>query len=163
MASEFATMNEQELDREFDLSKYIASKAELDHYKSLKGEDAKRKALFEFWNKRDEDKSTPINEVKVEHFKRVEYANLTFRNGKKEGWRSDRGRVYIVYGAPDEIERHANEIDTKPYEIWQYHSLQGGVEFIFGDRTGFSDYVLLHSTHRSELHDENWQRQIGAN
>jgi GWxTD domain-containing protein len=163
MASEYATMTEQEMDKEFDQSKYVASKDEIDHYKSLKGEDAKRKALFDFWSKRDEDKSTILNEVKQEHFKRVEYANLNYRTGKKEGWRTDRGRVYIVYGPPDEIDRHVNEIDTKPYEIWSYHSIQGGVEFIFGDRTGFSDYILLHSTHRNELHDENWQRQISAN
>jgi GWxTD domain-containing protein len=162
MASEYATMTEQEMDKEFDQSKYVATKDEIDHYKSLKGEDAKRKALFDFWGKRDEDKSTIVNEMKQEHFKRVDYTNLNYRTGKKDGWRSDRGRVYIMYGPPDEIERHVNEIDTKPYEIWQYHSLQGGVEFIFGDRTGFSDYILLHSTHRNELHDENWVRQISA-
>jgi GWxTD domain-containing protein len=162
MSSEYATMTEQELDKEFDQARYIASKEEMDHYKSLKGEDAKRKALFDFWGKRDEDKSTLVNEVKQEHFKRIEYSNINYRTGKKDGWRTDRGRVYVMYGPPDEVERHVNEIDVKPYEIWFYHSLQGGVQFIFGDRTGFSDYLLLHSTHRNELHDDNWQRQISA-
>lgn len=162
MSSEYATMTEQELDKEFDQSRYVASKQEVDHYKSLKGDDAKRKALFDFWGRRDEDKNTLVNEMKEEHFKRVGYANINYRNGAKEGWKTDRGRVYVMYGMPDEIERHANEIDTKPYEIWMYHSLQGGVEFIFGDRSGFSEYILLHSTHRNELHDENWQRQIST-
>ncbi|MGE5314583.1 MAG: GWxTD domain-containing protein [Acidobacteriota bacterium] len=162
MSSEYATMTEPELDREFAAAKYIASKEEIDHYESLKGDDAKRKALFEFWGKRDEDKSTTINEMKQEHLKRVEYSNIQYRTGKKEGWKTDRGRVYIMYGPPDEVERHVNEIDVKPYEIWYYHSLQGGVQFIFGDRTGFSDYILLHSTHRNELHDDNWMRQIST-
>ncbi|HLP18341.1 MAG TPA: GWxTD domain-containing protein [Bacteroidota bacterium] len=162
MSSEYATMTEEELDKEFDQAKYIASKQEIEHYKSLKGTDAKRKALFDFWNQRDDDKNTPGNEVKQTHMARIAYANAQYRMGKKDGWKTDRGRVYIVYGAPDEIERHVNEIDVKPYEVWYYHSIQGGVEFIFGDRTGFSDYILLHSTHRNELHDDNWQRQISA-
>ncbi len=162
MSSEYATMTEEELDKEFDQSRYIASKQELDHYKSLKGQDAKRRALFDFWSKRDEEKSTPVNEMKEEHFKRIEYANVQYRTGKKDGWKTDRGRVYVMYGPPDEVDRQVNNIDTKPYEVWSYHSLQGGVEFIFGDRTGFSDYILLHSTHRNELHDENWKRQIST-
>jgi GWxTD domain-containing protein len=162
LSSEYATMTEAELDQEFDQAKYIAIKGEIDHFKSLKGEDAKRKALLDFWNRRDEDKSTPVNETKQEHLKRVEYANSQYRSGKKDGWKTDRGRVYITYGPPDEVERHVNEIDSKPYEIWYYHSIQGGVEFIFGDRTGFSDYVLLHSTHRNELHDEDWMRQLST-
>jgi GWxTD domain-containing protein len=162
MASEYATMTEEEVDKEFDQTRYISTKQELDHYRNLKGVDAKRQAMFDFWSKRDDGKNGSMNEAKQEHFKRIEYSNANFRSGQKEGWKTDRGRVYVMYGPPDEVERHVNEIDTKPYEIWQYHSLQGGVEFIFGDRTGFSDYVLLHSTHRNELHDENWMRQIST-
>jgi GWxTD domain-containing protein len=162
MSSEFATMTEAELDLLFEQSKYIASKGEIDHYRSLNGEDAKRKAMYDFWHKRDQEQGSSDNATKEEYFKRVEYTNSQYHTGKREGWKTDRGRVYIMYGPPDEIERHVNEIDTKPYEIWSYHSLQGGVEFIFGDRTGFSDYILLNSTHRNELHDDNWQRQISA-
>lgn len=162
-ATEYATMTEEELDKEFERSRYVANGAEITQYSKLKGVEAKRKALFEFWSSRDEDKSTPINETKMEYFRRVEIANVQYKTGFREGWKTDRGRVFIVYGPPDEIERHANETDVKPYEIWHYNSIQGGVIFIFGDRTGFSDYILLHSTHRSELHDENWRRQIEAN
>jgi len=162
-ASEYATMTEDELDKEFERSRYVASGAEIAQYSKLKGVEAKRKALFEFWSSRDEDKSTPVNETKMEYFRRIEIANVQYKTGFREGWKTDRGRVFIVYGPPDEIERHANETDVKPYEIWHYNSIQGGVIFIFGDRTGFSDYILLHSTHRSELHDENWRRQIEAN
>jgi GWxTD domain-containing protein len=162
-ASEYATMSEQEIDKEFEQSRYIATKGEIDRYKKYSTIEAKRKALFEFWSNRDEDRSTPQNEQKQEYFKRVAYANNQYKTGFREGWKTDRGRVYIVYGTPDDIERHANELDKKPYEVWSYNSIQGGVQFIFGDRTGFSDYILLHSTHRSELHDENWQRQLQAN
>ncbi len=162
-ASEYATMSEQEIDKEFEQSRYIATKGEIERYKKYSTVEAKRKALFEFWSNRDEDRSTPQNEQKQEYFKRVSFTNNQYKTGFREGWKTDRGRVYIVYGAPDDIERHANELDKKPYEVWSYNSIQGGVQFIFGDRTGFSDYILLHSTHRSELHDENWQRQLQAN
>jgi hypothetical protein len=76
----------------------------------------------------------------------------------REGYRSDRGRVYIVYGAPDDVERHPNEVDSKPYEIWSFHNIQGGVIFVFVQRNQGGDYDLVHSTHRNELHDENWDR-----
>lgn len=160
LASEYATMNESELDHEFEMVRYIASRDEVTQYQSLRGVEAKRKAMFEFWNRRDDDPSVPGNERKSEYFKRLEYCKQHFKTGFREGWKTDRGRVFIVYGPPDEVERHANEVDVKPFEIWIYNSIQGGVQFIFGDRSGFSDYVLLHSTHRDELHDENWMRQI---
>ena len=162
-ASEYATMSEGELDKEYDQSKYILTRNEIDQYKKLNGLDAKRKAMFEFWTKRDEDRDTPQNEMKQEYFKRVAVANNQYKTGFREGWKTDRGRVYIMYGPPDEVERHANELDVKPYEIWSYNSIQGGVQFIFGDRTGFSDYILIHSTHRNELRDENWRKQIETN
>jgi GWxTD domain-containing protein len=162
LASEYSTMNEDELDKEFSMSRYLASKDELNQYGKLKGVESKRKMMFDFWNKRDENPVTPENETKREYMKRVEYANTYYKTGFRDGWKTDRGRVFIVYGAPDEVERHANEIDVKPYEIWFYNSIQGGVQFVFGDRTGFSDYTLLHSTHRDEMHDENWMRQIQA-
>ncbi|MFA6540429.1 MAG: GWxTD domain-containing protein [Bacteroidota bacterium] len=162
-ATVFATLSEEEIDKEMQYIRYIANKEELDQYSKLKGVDAKRRALFQFWENRDEDPETPNNESRQEYLRRIEYANTQYRTGFRDGWRTDRGRVYIVYGPPDDIERHANETDTKPYEIWSYNSIQGGVIFVFGDRTGFSDYILLHSTHRNEIRDDNWQRQIQAN
>lgn len=163
LASEYAGMSEAELDKEFAIARYIATPEEINRYKQLKGEDAKRKFLAEFWKKRDPDKSTPVNEMKIEYFKRVEYANQHFTVGNKEGWRTDRGRVYIMYGPPDEYERHPNEVDSKPYEIWYYHNIEGGVEFVFVDKSGFSDYILVHSTKRNEIRDDNWRIHIAPN
>lgn len=162
-ATEYATMTEEDLDKEFEQSRYIALSNEIERYKKLQGVESKRKALYEFWNARDQEKSTAVNETKQEYFRRVAYADNQYRTGFRDGWKTDRGRVYIVYGPPDEVERHANELDVKPYEIWYYNSIQGGVQFVFGDRTGFSDYLLLHSTHRNELRDDNWMRQIQSN
>jgi hypothetical protein len=51
-------------------------------------------------------------------------------------------------------------MDTKPYEIWHYNDLEGGVLFVFADLTGFSEYRLLHSTKRGELQDDSWQQRV---
>jgi hypothetical protein len=68
----------------------------------------------------------------------------------------------MTYGEPSEIERFPNETESKPYEIWYYHELEGGVKFVFADLSGYSDYQLVHSTMRGELQDENWQSRISS-
>ena len=67
-----------------------------------------------------------------------------------------------MYGEPSEVERYPNQTDTKPYEIWHYNDLEGGVLFIFADLTGFSDYTLINSTKRGEISDSDWQRKISS-
>lgn len=52
------------------------------------------------------------------------------------------------------------ETDKKPYEIWIYHSIEGGVQFVFADVQGFGEFELLHSTHSQELHNPTWQRLV---
>lgn len=124
--------------------------------------DAKKNFLYNFWKSRDNIPETSENEFKKEYFKRINYADGHFRAFQKKGWETERGRIYIMYGEPSEIERYPNQVDTKPYEIWTYHNIEGGVIFVFGDLTGYSDYTLLHSTHRGELRDENWLRRISS-
>jgi GWxTD domain-containing protein len=162
LMSEYALMDEKAIDKEFEVVRYLALGDEMKHYQSLTELDAKRKFMYEFWKRRDPDPATLENEAKKEYMERVEYANSNFHSGMKEGWKTDRGRVYIVYGPPDEVERHPNEIGSKPYEIWLYHNIQGGVEFDFIDRSGFSDYVLVNSTHHGEIRDDNWQQQLNV-
>jgi GWxTD domain-containing protein len=163
LASEFGSMEEEELNESFSIAKYISSGQEIDKWNKIKDLDAKRTFMFEFWKKRDEMPYTPQNEFKADYLKRVDYSNSKFSTITKKGWKSDRGRVYIVYGEPSEIERFPNQVDAKPYEIWHYNSLEGGVIFVFADLTGFSDYMLIHSTLRGELRDENWQRRVFTN
>lgn len=163
LASEFAMMGEEELNETFDISKYLAKKGDVQQWESLSELDAKRSFLFNFWTPKDKDASTPVNEFKRDYFKRVNQANAQFSTFQKKGFRTERGRVLLLYGEPSEIERYPNQIDSKPYEIWQYHELEGGAQFVFADLTGFSDYQLLHSTLRGELRDDNWQRKVSSN
>ncbi|MCX8105134.1 MAG: GWxTD domain-containing protein [Ignavibacterium album] len=159
LSSTFGTMSEEELDDIFDKSKYIATSQEIDKYKKLTGVEGKREFLFNFWNGRDKDPSTKENEYFYDYLQRVESANTRFGSMQKAGWKTDRGRVFIIYGEPSEIERYPNQIESRPYEIWYYNELEGGVYFVFADLTGFSEYTLVHSTKRGELRDDNWGRR----
>ncbi|MBU2472171.1 MAG: GWxTD domain-containing protein, partial [Bacteroidetes bacterium] len=160
VSSEYALMNEEELDYEFDIIRYIVGDDEKNQYKKLTDLDAKRKFMYEFWKRRDYDPMTSVNEFKVEYMRRVDYANSNLKGSFMKGWKSDRGRVYIIYGSPDDIERYPSSYDALPYEIWNYHSLQGGVIFIFVDQASQGDYRLVHSNHRNELQDEAWYNKV---
>ncbi|MCX8010278.1 MAG: GWxTD domain-containing protein, partial [Ignavibacteria bacterium] len=162
LSSEFSVMTEDELNETYQISKYLASNEENEQWKKINTIDAKRNFLFKFWKMRDPDQLSPINEAKLEYFRRVEITNAQFSNVQRRGWKTDRGRIYLLYGEPSEIERYPNQVDAKPYEIWKYNNLEGGVIFVFADLTGFADYTLLHSTLRGELRDDNWMRKINV-
>ena len=160
LSTMFGSMSEEELDDLFAKSKYIASEQEKDKYDALTTVEAKREFMYTFWRARDEDPSDDRNQYFQDYIKRIAEANEKYTAAKKDGWKTDRGRIYLIYGKPSEIERYPNQIETKPYEIWRYESMEGGVVFVFGDVSGFNDYQLLHSTKRGELRDDNWQRRI---
>ena len=156
----FGVMSEEELDDFFAKSRYIASEPEIEKYEKMTTESAKREYLTNFWKARDEDLSDDMNYYLKDYIKRIKESNLRYKALSKEGWQTDRGRVYLIYGQPSEIDRYPNQTETRPYEIWFYQDIEGGVQFVFGDITGFSDYILLHSTKRGELRDDGWQRRI---
>jgi GWxTD domain-containing protein len=160
LSSAFGPMSEEELDDLFDKSRYIAVKSEIEKYERLSNVDGKREFMFEFWKAKDEVSETPENEFYRQYMQRVNLTNDRFTTMGKSGWKTDRGRIYLLYGEPSEIERYPNQLETRPYEIWNYNEIEGGVYFVFADLTGFSDYTLLHSTKRGELRDDNWQRRI---
>jgi GWxTD domain-containing protein len=149
----FSTMQEAEMDQEFQWARYEATESEKEQYRQLQGVDSKRKFLHEFWRRR------PLG-TRDEYLRRVVYANSTFHALGLEGYKSDRGRVFIVYGPPDTYDRHPNESETRPYEVWEYNNIQGGVIFVFALRQQGGEYELVHSTHRNELHDESWGRFV---
>lgn len=163
VSSEFGVMSDEECDLEFQIAMYIATSDEINHYDGIDSLNMKREFLYKFWQKRDPDKSTPQNELRIQYKNRYEYVNRRFTTIQRPGWKTDRGRVYLVYGEPDQMDLHPNETDKAPYEIWYYNSIEGGVIFVFADLTGFSDAELIHSTKRGELRDETWERRIYKN
>ena len=161
LSSKYLTMSEDELDMEFSQSRYVASNQEKVDWNKLTTVESKREYLYNFWSIRDINSTTPVNETQIEYKNRVDYSRRNYSDlSQKEGWKSDRGRVYILYGAPSEVERHPYDSETVPYEIWYYNEIEGGVIFVFADYSGFSNYKLLHSTKRGELQDENWGAKI---
>ena len=163
VSSVYSRMSLSELNEMFSFSKYIASEDELEMFNGLSSAEEKREFLYQFWKKRDKNKSTLINEFKNRYINDVIFVNEKYGSLNQKGSETDRGRVYLTYGEPDEIEIHPSGINSKPYEIWYYHSLEGGVEFVFADLTGIDNYTLIHSTKRGELRDENWRDRIKAN
>jgi GWxTD domain-containing protein len=161
LLSEYANYSEDHLDGEFKQTLYISTDVEKEQYQDLKNIDAKRKFMYEFWKRRDITPLTPVNEFKSEYFERIKYANSHFKFDFTEGWRTDRGRVYVLYGKPDETDRYPFESDKRAYEIWKYNAVEGGVEFVFvdlGNATG--NYGLVHSTARNELRNDNWETKL---
>ncbi len=163
LSSEFLSMGEEELNEAFEMARYVATGKETDQWGKFKDADGKRQFLYNFWKGRNLIPGVSQVSASKEYYEKARYANEKFGNIHRKGWKTDRGRVYMLYGEPSEIDRFPNQVDVKPYEIWYYNSIEGGVQFIFADLTGFSDYMLIHSTMRGELRDDNWQRRIRTN
>ncbi len=159
--NEYMNFTEKELKSEFERAMYIALPEEKKIFANLDLEGMK-KFLAEFWKRRDQDPTTADNEFKRTYFENLQITNSQFSSNFKEGWRTDQGRVLLIYGRPDEIERNPSSISTQPYEIWHYYSLEGGSEFVFGDLSGNGYFELLHSTYRNEIKDYNWQSRLGG-
>lgn len=164
LASEFISMSDEELNESFEIAKYIATGKEVEQWGKLSDADGKRKFLFTFWKDRTQVPGVEqYANTSKQYYEKAKYSNEKFGNIHRKGWKTDRGRVYIMYGEPSEIDRYPNQVDVKPYEIWYYNNIEGGVIFVFADLTGFSDYMLIHSTMRGELRDDTWQRRIKTN
>lgn len=103
--------------------------------------DERKKLWEEFWRERDPNPVTPKNEFYEEHVRRFEHANQAFSTSLTPGWQTDRGRIYILNGEPDEIEHFSGDVSRNPVEVWYYYTR--GKRFIFVDQTGFGDYVLV--------------------
>jgi GWxTD domain-containing protein len=153
---EYSFQTEEEVHRAYDEAQYIATQMEERQYEQMPDLKGRQNFMADFWRRRDPDPSTAVNEFKTAYYERIAYANARLSNRFNDGWKSDRGRVYIIYGPYDEIDRAPSTAESLPYEIWQYNNVQGGVIFVFVDRNNFGDYLLVHSTHRNELHNENW-------
>lgn len=155
---EYSMMSEEQLDENFEMIKYIALKDEKKVFEKLDLE-GKRNFLKHFWLQRDPNPDTPINERKIQYMELLNFANSNFSMGKKQGWRTDRGRVLLVYGHPDEIDRVPSDVNTKSYQIWRYYTIEGGALFVFVDLMRIRDYRLVHSTHRNEIQEPDWQER----
>ena len=97
--------------------------------------------LVEFWKYYDTNLQTEYNEVMSEYYRRADFAIQNFDAEKQiEGAHTDRGKIYILYGEPDKVNRTYEERDGT-VEVWEYNNLKK--QFIFTDNTGMGNYTLL--------------------
>lgn len=129
----------QDIDEAIAQLLYIASPSDIEYMEEGKTEREKIMRFLQYWKSKDPSPGNEENQVFEEYFNRVSFANENFSSYTK-GWRSDRGMVFIILGAPNNIDRHPFEYDSKPYEVWQYYDLNKS--FVFIDHSGFGDYRL---------------------
>ena len=144
---------------------YIITDEERKAFKKLQTDDEREKFIEEFWRRRDPDPDTDENEFKEQYYERIAYANENFASGIP-GWKTDRGRIWIMYGKPDERETHptggsyerpsyegGGSTTTYPFEVWFYRYLAGvgsGVEIEFVDPTGTGEYRIARNPNEKD-------------
>lgn len=136
---------------------YIISPEEHQAFLQLETNEEREQFIEAFWQRRSSNPDLPDNDFKEEHYRRIAYSNEHFASGIP-GWRTDRGRIYIIWGKPDEIESHptggtydrpmdegGGSTTTYPWERWRYRYLEGigeNVELEFVDPSGSGEYHL---------------------
>jgi GWxTD domain-containing protein len=116
---------------------YIISPEERSAFLHLSTNEEREQFIEQFWQRRNPDPDSPENTFKEEHYRRIAYANERFASGIP-GWKADRGKIYIMWGPPDEIESHPSggsydrpaqegggQTSTYPFEQWRYRYLEG--------------------------------------
>ncbi len=136
---------------------YIITDEERQAFKRLKTDEERQQFVEQFWMRRDPTPDTEENEYKEEHYRRIAYANDHYASGIP-GWKTDRGMIYIKYGAPDEIDSHPSggsyqrpyeegggETSTYPFEDWRYRYIDGigtNINIEFVDTTMSGEYHM---------------------
>jgi len=153
--------SDEELDEEFEKIIYINTKDDRKLYKSLNNAQGKRKFINSIWL-RPKDEQIPPSIFRERYLHRARSADVQFKSVFGRGWKSDRGRVFILYGVPSNVQRFPSSKGSMPYQIWVYDKLkgQGGVKFIFADFQGFSKYRLIHSDLRGEVRNTEWKTEV---
>lgn len=140
--------------------RWIITDEERKTFNSLKTDDEREQFIEQFWLRRDPDPDTDVNEYREEYYQRIAYANEKYTSGIP-GWKTDRGRIYIMFGKPDQIESHPSggsynrpiwegggTTATYPFEIWWYRYLEGvgsDIEIEFVDPSGSGEYRIARS------------------
>lgn len=162
MPDVFARLTEAELDTLVAPLFYLARAGELTPYSGLTLE-GKRRFLREFWRQHDPTPGTPDNELQAGFYQRISEANQRFREGGASqipGWRTDRGRILILHGEPEEIMRRPSTGPANPWEAWRY-TRPRPVKYVFYDQTRLGNYTLIYTDDRKERSLPNWERLVG--
>src|ERR1700685_1524373 len=136
---------------------YIISPEERQAFLQLATNEEREQFIEQFWLRRSTNPDLPDNDFKEEHYRRIAYANEHFASGIP-GWKTDRGRMYIMWGPADEVDSHPSggtydrpmeegggSTTTYPWETWRWRYLEGigeNIEIEFVDTTGSGEYHM---------------------
>jgi GWxTD domain-containing protein len=149
---------------------YIITGAERNAFQALTTDSDREQFIEQFWKRRDPTPDTERNEYREEHYRRIAYTNQHFGSQSFDGWKTDRGRIYIIYGRPDEIESHPSggtyqtpgggTITTFAFEQWRYRYIEGlgsnvTLEFVDSERNGEYRFTVDPSEKDALLHVPN--------
>jgi GWxTD domain-containing protein len=127
---------------------YIISPLERDVFLELSSDRERDLFIEAFWKQRDPTMNTEKNEFREEHYRRINYVNHFFgRSVPKAGWQTDRGRIYIILGEPNDIQRFEGKTQVYPTEVWFYQGmtdkgLPPGFNLVFFQDGGVGEYKL---------------------
>ena len=127
---------------------HIITPLERDVFLKLQSDRERGHFIEAFWKHRDPTPNTPENEFKTEHYRRITYANKNFgRSAPLPGWKADRGRMYIILGEPNDIQRFDGKQGIYPCQVWFYQGktelgLPFGFNLVFFQEGGLGDYRL---------------------
>jgi GWxTD domain-containing protein len=144
---------------------YIITGAEKKAFQALATDEERENFIENFWRRRDPNPDTEENEFRDQYYERIAYANEHYTSGIP-GWKTDRGRIYITWGKPDEVETHPSggayerpsyegggSTTTYPFETWFYRHLDGvgdGIEIEFVDPTGTGEYRIARDANEKD-------------
>jgi GWxTD domain-containing protein len=163
-ADVFAKYTEEELDYYLNTLVHTSTEQEIRFRKALENFDQKKNYLYTYWEKRKSPEQS-VASLWAWHLSALQYSNQHFKSALREGWQTDRGRVFLEHGIPSDVERFPSSSTTVPYEIWRYDRLgnQTNVIFVFFNPDVITDeYPLLHSSKYGEINNPGWKRQLVA-
>jgi GWxTD domain-containing protein len=161
--SEINRISESELDDKISQAKIVAQEKDIKLFHEAKNTGEKRRYLYAFWRMRD-GQQEPLSAYN-DYYRRVAEIEKKYRIMKTPGWKTDRGRIVLKYGPPTDEKYEGHTIGTRPYIVWKYREVRmkltsgSEAEFVFVDRQGGGNFVLVHSNVFGEVSNADWYNQ----
>ncbi|HIG75531.1 MAG TPA: GWxTD domain-containing protein [Bacteroidetes bacterium] len=155
-------MSIEEVDQEIEQVLVVADERFISASRDLESLESKRAFLIGYWRAQDTDPNPNVNTARDTFFRRLSIVQDRSREPLTPGFRTERGRVFLKYGPPSEIDRNLVNTETIPYEIWTYESIpgEGRSMFVFADRLSTGNMELIHSDVTGEISRPNWEGDL---
>lgn len=158
----YAAMGEEELAQNVAHARVLATQREQQEINALSSDEERRRFLARFWAARDTDAVPSTNEARRQFYNRLRVVRDRYNEFGREGYDTDRGRIYLKYGPPTEIDRRIFQSDEYPHEIWSYDNIpgEGRSVFVFVARFSPDQFDLIHSDVTGEVSLPQWELEV---